>query len=81
MNRGGFELSRDWSTAASERSADTSPAELLALGQQLTVCRERRGRWFRALCHAEALYRYGAGHLWTTFLSLAMLMGLVVLIA
>jgi hypothetical protein len=42
-----------WSTASAGERPDTSPMELVALGEHLNVCRGHAGRLFNLQCLAE----------------------------
>ena len=48
----------NWSTASFGNTADTSPAELSALGAHLQNCRGLSGRWFTLQCGGDALHRF-----------------------
>ncbi len=68
-----------WQTAATDRSADTSPAELSALSEQLTGCHEMRGRGFFLHCYADAVASYWSSHFVTTVIVVVLLVGLAAL--
>jgi hypothetical protein len=70
-----------WLTAAFDRTPQTTPMELRALGEHLRVCRHHRGRWFQLRCGAEAINGFMATRCVTTLAAAALLGTLVWLIA
>lgn len=79
MMTNGQDLPGHWDTSSSERTADTSPAELTPLTEQLAECKSMPGRVFALRCFAEAFHRYTAGHFVTTVVVAAILLGVAVL--
>lgn len=55
-----------WSTTSFGGAADTSPMELLALGEHFTRCQGSRGRLFALRCAAEAVHGFVVTRLVTT---------------
>lgn len=73
------DLPPHWETSSSERTADTSPAELATLTEQLAECKSMPGREFALRCFAEALHGYLVRHFVTTVVVAAILLGVAVL--
>lgn len=71
---------RRWSTSAFGDRADTSPAELDALGDHLHLCQAERGAWFSLRCQADQMHGFLAARLVSSLLALALLMGLAALV-
>lgn len=65
-----------WSTASIGCAAHTTPLELQALGDHLTVCQGLRGRLFNLQCRSDALRGFLGAHVVTSVVALAMLVGL-----
>ena len=76
MNNSHSITERTWSTASFGDSADTSPGELLVLGDHLSSCHASRGRLFSLHCAAERLHGFVAPRFVTTLLLAALLIGL-----
>lgn len=70
-----------WRTASFGDSPDTSPLELAALGEHLDCCRGSRGRLFTLHCLAEALNGFLASRFVTTLVVVAILAGVIALLA
>lgn len=68
-----------WSTSSFGACADTSPAELDALGAHLHACHEQRGRWFDLRCRADLMHGFLAARLVSSLLAVALLIGLALL--
>ncbi len=64
-----------WSTASFGDTADTSPMELSALGDNMDTCKPLKGRLFVARCAAEAMHGFVASRLVTTLVVAALLIG------
>ena len=62
-----------WLTAAD--AADTTPADLFALGLHVDHCNGCRGRWFTLRCAADAVHDFVAGRIVTTLLISGALIG------
>lgn len=62
----GLHLNPCWSTASFGGAADTSPMELLDLGDHLSLCRGGSGRWFALRCAVETVHAFLAARLVTT---------------
>jgi len=69
-----------WSTASFGDTPDTTPMDLSALGEHLSLCRGVRGRLFATRCRAEAVHGFVATHLVTTALGVAALAGVLWLV-
>ncbi|PXW94427.1 hypothetical protein C7444_114126 [Sphaerotilus hippei] len=69
-----------WTTASDGGSAETSPMELSALGEHLTVCRTGRGRMFALRCGADGLQGFVASRFVTTLAAVAMLAGALLMV-
>ena len=70
-----------WTTASFGDSADTSPMELSALGEHLHLCKGSRGRLFALHCVAETMHGFVAARFVTTLVVVALLIGVVSLLA
>lgn len=70
---------RFWSTASFGGNADTSPIELLSLGDHLGLCRNPHGRLFALHCMADAMRGFMAARFMTTLLGVALLIGIAAL--
>jgi hypothetical protein len=55
-----------WSTASFGQAADTSPGELMALGEHLHLCRTSHGSLFALRCAAQAAHGFVSARLVTT---------------
>jgi FAD synthase len=75
----GHDLPGHWETSSSERTAETSPAELTTLTEQLAECKSMPGKVFALRCFAEAFHGYTAGHFVTTVVVAAILLGVALL--
>jgi len=67
--------STHWSTASTDDAADTSPAELSALGAHLHLCRGSAGRLFALRCMADRMTGFATARFVTTLVLLALLLG------
>ena len=65
-----------WSTASIADAAETSPMELSALGEHVSLCNGSRGRWFAMQCAADAVHAFVAPRLITTLFIAGTLIGL-----
>jgi hypothetical protein len=65
-------LRRSWSTASFGGNADTSPMELMSLGDHLGVCKSAHGHLFAIHCAAETM----RGFMVTTLVVLLLLIGI-----
>ena len=65
-----------WSTSSFGDAADTSPMDLLALGNHLNLCKGARGRLFTLHCIAEITNRIVAPRFVTTLFVVAVIVGL-----
>lgn len=70
-----------WLTASFGETTHTTPMELHALGEHLSVCRRHSGRWFTVKCGAEAVNGFVSAHLVTTLAGVSLLLGLTWLVA
>lgn len=68
----------NWATSSFGHTADTSPAELSALGEHLQTCHGVSGRLFALQCGGEAVRRFLAGRVVTTLVVAAVLIGCAV---
>lgn len=66
-----------WSTASFGDNPGTSPMELSALGDHVSLCKVLSGRLFPVQCQAEAMHRFVAGRFMTTLLVFSLFMGAV----
>lgn len=64
----------NWSTASFGDTADTSPAELSALGAHLHLCRCNAGRWFALRCMTERMTGFATARFITTLVVTALLL-------
>lgn len=69
-----------WSTAAFGEAADTSPMEMQALRDHVSVCRDQRGRMFALHCATDAMSGFASTRLITTLLGVAALMGVAFMV-
>lgn len=69
-----------WSTASFGDTTDTTPMELLALGDHLNLCRGSRGRLFTLQCVAETFNRFLAARFVTTLVVVGLLIGVTSLV-
>lgn len=69
-----------WSTSSYGQTTDTSPIELSALGEHLSLCRDSRGRLFALRCVAETMNTFLAARFVTTVVAVALLMGVASLV-
>ncbi len=70
-----------WSTSSFAEAADTSPAELSALGAHQALCRHQSGRLFNLQCVGEAMHGFVAPRLVTTLVVVALVIGGLTLLA
>jgi len=66
-----------WITAAD--AADTTPADLSALGVHVDRCNGCRGRWFTLRCAFDTAHDFVASHFITTLLIASAGIGLTVI--
>jgi hypothetical protein len=64
---------RFWSTSSFGGNTDTSPMDLLSLGDHLGTCRSQHGHLFVLHCMAEALRGFMAARFMTTLIGLVLL--------
>lgn len=69
-----------WRTSSFGQTADTSPMELSALGEHLSLCRDSRGRLFALSCVAETMNTFLASRFVTTVVVVALIMGVASLV-
>ncbi len=72
---------RDWATSSHSDAADTSPGELMALGVHVDHCNGSRGRWFALQCAADSVLGFMAPRLVTTMVVLAVVFGVLSIVA
>ena len=70
---------RSWSTASFGGNTETSPGELLSLGDHLGTCRNPHRHLFALQCIAEATRGFLAARFVTTTIGLAALIAAVAL--
>jgi hypothetical protein len=70
--------SRGWSTSSFGHAAIASPAELSELGAHLHTCSGSSGYLFALQCGGEAVHRFLAPRIVTTFVVAAVVSGAVV---
>ncbi|QTN27168.1 hypothetical protein HZ993_17960 [Rhodoferax sp. AJA081-3] len=70
---------RSWSTASFGGKTDTSPVELLSLGDHLGACKSPHGNLFALHCMAEATRGFLAARFMTTLTGLGLLVAVVAL--
>lgn len=64
-----------WSTASFGDAAETSPMELSALGEHVTLCRSSHGRLFALRYVAQSMQGFVASRFVTTLVVVALLIG------
>lgn len=64
----------NWSTASFGDAADTSPADLSALGSHLHLCQCDTGRWFALRCMTERMTGFATARFITTLVVVALLL-------
>ena len=69
---------RIWSTSSVSDAPDTSPGELIDLGQHADVCSKQRGKLFTIRCIFDTLRTFLAPRFVTTMLGVALLIGTLV---
>ncbi len=70
---------RFWSTASFGGNADTSPLELMSLGDHLGLCKSAQGPFFALHCMAESVRGFFAARFVTTLMGVALLIGIAAL--
>jgi len=65
-----------WSTASFGGNSDTSPMELVSLGDHLGVCKSVHGHVFAIYCAAETMRGFMVTRFVTTLVVLALLIGI-----
>lgn len=70
---------RSWTTASFGGNTDTSPVELMSLGDHLGVCKSPHGNLFVLHCMAEATREFMAARFMTTLTGLGLLVAVVAL--
>jgi hypothetical protein len=60
-----------WTTSSFANAADTTPAELSALGAHVDRCKGSRGRWFALQCSCDAVHDFVSRRIVTTTLLIA----------
>ncbi len=71
---------RFWSTASFGGNTDTSPIELLSLGDHLGACKSPHGHLFALHCMAEATRGFMVNRFMTTLLGVALLIGIAAMV-
>jgi hypothetical protein len=69
-----------WATAADGDATDTSPMELMLLGEHLVGCRGDAGRWMGLRCAAEQVHGFAAPRLITTLVAATAVMAAAALV-
>jgi hypothetical protein len=64
-----------WSTTCYDEGSETSPMELSALGEHLSVCKGAHGRLHSLQCAAETMHGFVATRFVTTVVIVALLIG------
>jgi hypothetical protein len=67
---------RFWSTASFGGNTETSPVELLSLGDHLGACKSPHGHLVALHCVADTMRGFVAARLVTTLLSVVLLIGI-----
>lgn len=70
-----------WTTSSFGESAETSPMELSALGEHLSLCNSATGRFFGLQCQAEAIHGFVLPRLMSTLVVATFLLGAVFLVS
>jgi hypothetical protein len=70
-----------WTTSSFPEVAESAPMELSALGEHVDHCNGSRSRWFAAQCAADRLAGFMAPRLVTTVVVVALVFGVVSLVA
>ncbi|BDI05139.1 hypothetical protein [Sphaerotilus microaerophilus] len=70
-----------WSTSSFGRAPDTTPQELCALGEHLSLCRGRHGRWSALSCAMQALRGIVAARAMTAWLVAGLLLAVVIAVS
>lgn len=70
---------RFWSTSSFGGNTDTSPIELLSLGDHLGVCKSPNGYLFALHCVVESVCDFMATRFVTTLVGVAVLIGIAAL--
>ncbi len=70
---------RFWSTASFGGNTETSPGELLSLGDHLGTCRNPHKHWFALQCMAESTRGFLAARFMTTMIGVAVLIAMAAL--
>ena len=65
-----------WTTASVGDAPDTSPMELSALGEHLTICRGHAGRLFTLQCLAETANGFVSARFVSSLVVLTILIGI-----
>lgn len=68
-------------TASHAEAVDTSPGELSALGAHIDRCNGCRSRWFAIQCAADSLLGFVAPRFVTTVVVVALVFGVVSIVA
>lgn len=69
-----------WSTASFGETADTSPLELMTLGEHLDACKGAHGRLFALRCVAEAANGFITARFVTTLVVATFVIGITSLV-
>jgi len=72
---------RRWATASHAEAAATSPGELSALSAHVDRCNGCRSRWFAIQCAADSLLGFVAPRFVTTVVVVALVFGVVSIVA
>ncbi len=62
-----------WTTTAMSGATDTSPMELIALGDHLDLCRAAHGRLFAVRCAAESVSGFVSARFVTSLVAVVFL--------
>ena len=71
---------KSWSTASFGGSVETSPQEMLALGDHLGLCKSPNRHVFALHCVAQSMHGFIASRFVTSLLVLALLVGIARLV-
>lgn len=69
-----------WSTASFGAPPDTSPVDLIRLGQHLEICHRARGRLFMLECQLESAIGFLTSRVVTSVVFLTAIVGVVMLV-
>jgi hypothetical protein len=72
--------SPSWATSSYGEPADTSPTELSALGDHLSLCAGLKGRMFATRCFCEVMHGFVASRFVTTLAVATLVIGAIALL-